>query len=485
MSSASLPLAAPRAQSTAAPAWPSVLILVGVFAIPVLAAIRPVADWDIWWHLRTGQWIVEHGRVTTTDPFSTYGANQPWLAYSWLFEVLLFGLYQWLGLGGIIVYRAVMSLALVAAFQRLASRVEPRFLVSSVLAAIAGIAVSPLLSERPWLFTILFSTFTLQVILDLRDGRRSWIFWTLPLIYLLWANIHIQFVYGFLLLGLAGLAPILDRAPAPYYKRLVGLSLACVLATLVNPYHIRIYGVVIEYALQSVPYQFVEELLPPSFKTRWDWILLALLLLTAFTLGRKKSVASFEVLLFVAGAFLWCRMRRDLWMVILSALVILPSLVPASAKLESSIAPRRGDAIRATALVLLLALLLGVLRGLTPARLEQEEARVYPARAVEALRTSGETGPLYNHFNLGGYLIWKIPDLRVSMDGRTNLHGDERMLRSFNTWAGQKGWEDDPELAEARVVFADPSSVLASLLRRDPHFRVLHEDEQAIVLVRR
>jgi hypothetical protein len=485
MSSASLPLAAPRAEPTVAPAWPSVLILVGVFAIPVLAAVRPVADWDIWWHLRTGQWIVEHGQVTSTDPFSAYGADQPWLAYSWLFEVLLFVLYQWLGLAGIIVYRAAMSLALVAGFQRLAVRVEPRFLVSSLLATVAGIAVIPLLSERPWLFTILFTTITLQVVLDLRAGRRSWTFWALPLIYILWANIHIQFVYGFLILGLAGLAPILDRTPAPYYKHLVGLSITCVLATLVNPYHFRVYGVVIEYALQSVPYQFVEELLPPSFKTKWDWILLSLVLLTAFTLGRKKTVSSFELLLFAASAFLWCRMRRDLWMVILSALVILPALIPAHAKLQTSIAPRRGDAIRATALVLLLALLLGVLRGLTPERLEQEEAKVYPARAVEALRTSGETGPLYNHFNLGGYLIWKLPDLRVSVDGRTNLHGDERLLHSFNTWAGVKGWDEDPELAAARIVFADPSSALASLLRHDSSFKVMHEDEQAMLFIRR
>src|SRR5207249_3786894 len=137
----------------------------------------------------------------------------------------------------------------------------------------------------------LFTTFTLEVILDLRAGRRSWTFWALPFIYVLWANIHIQFVYGFLLLGLAGLAPILDRTPAPYYKRLVGLSIACVLATLINPYHIRVYGVVIEYALQTTPYHFIEELMSPNFRTRWDWILLGLVLLTAFALGRKKSVS--------------------------------------------------------------------------------------------------------------------------------------------------------------------------------------------------
>src|SRR5262245_53372489 len=190
-----------------------VALLTGVFLIPVIAAVRPVTDWDIWWHLRVGQWVVEHGQVTTTDPFSTCGADRPWLAYSWLFEVLVFGLYQWLGLAGIIVYRAVLAVAVVAGFQRIASRQEPRFLVSTLLTGVAALAVFPLMNERPWLFTILFTTLTLEVILDLRDGKRRWTFWALPAVYALWANLHIQFVYGFALLGMALVAQLIDRKP--------------------------------------------------------------------------------------------------------------------------------------------------------------------------------------------------------------------------------------------------------------------------------
>src|SRR4051794_30060819 len=113
MSTATLPLAPSRAEQTGTSSWPAVIMLAGVLALPVLVAVRPVTDWDIWWHLRTGQWILDNGQVTTTDPFSTYGADRPWIAYSWLFEVLIFGLYQWLGLAGVVVYRVVLSLAVV------------------------------------------------------------------------------------------------------------------------------------------------------------------------------------------------------------------------------------------------------------------------------------------------------------------------------------------------------------------------------------
>src|SRR5262245_42984124 len=79
------------------------LILVALYAIPAVAVMRPIIDPDIWWHLQTGRWIIEHGTVPQTDPFSAYGMGKLWLAYSWLFEVIVYGLYSCLGLTGILV----------------------------------------------------------------------------------------------------------------------------------------------------------------------------------------------------------------------------------------------------------------------------------------------------------------------------------------------------------------------------------------------
>jgi hypothetical protein len=77
-------------------------MLVCLYSAPVVVALRPVGDpvpdADVWWHLRAVQWIDEHGAVPQTDPFSQYGHGKPWVAYSWLFEASLYGLYAWLGL---------------------------------------------------------------------------------------------------------------------------------------------------------------------------------------------------------------------------------------------------------------------------------------------------------------------------------------------------------------------------------------------------
>ncbi len=229
------------------------LMLVALYSLPILTAVRPIADpvldSDIWWHLRVGQWVCEHHAVPTNDPLTLYGQDRPWVAYSWLFEVMLYGLYSWLGLAGIIVYRVVLSFAVTAALHRLVARREPRFLVATLLAGVGVSVISVLFDERPWLFTILFTILTLDVILDMREGRSNGFFWLLPVVYALWANLHIQFVYGLGVLTLACVAPVLDRvlrrgafgeAPAsfdsPAWRRLLLLTNLCLLATVLNPY---------------------------------------------------------------------------------------------------------------------------------------------------------------------------------------------------------------------------------------------------------
>jgi len=86
------------------------VILSLLYLILPIRAMQPTNDPDIWWHLRVGQWIAEHGAVPMTDYFSSYGMGKPWIAYSWLFELLVYGLYQAFGLVGLVLYRVILAL---------------------------------------------------------------------------------------------------------------------------------------------------------------------------------------------------------------------------------------------------------------------------------------------------------------------------------------------------------------------------------------
>jgi hypothetical protein len=500
--SLTLPASSPSASSSSRAdvlASPLVhtLTLWALYAIPLAVAVRPVGvplyDPDVWWHLRVGQWVVEHRAVTSTDPFSLPGQTTPWVAYSWLYEVVLHGLFSAFGLAGIIVYRALFSLAIVAAVHALVCRLEKRFLVATGLTIVATLALTVLFSERPWLVTVLFSTLTLSAILALRSHESPpWWVWALPVLYCVWANVHIQFVYGLFLLGLGCIAPLFDQglgrpddatAATPRTRRwygLVALAGACFLATLVNPYHVRLYGVVVEYARQPGPFRFVNELKALEFRGQADWIVLALTGAACWTLGRRKASA-FEALLLVSTAWFSFRARRDLWFVILADLTILAS---AGSRLGWTEPVFR---LGARGLAFIGAGLLLVVGGcvwfhdLSRAGLERRVAQVFPVEAARVIAERGYRGPLYNDFNWGGYLIWALPNMPVSIDGRTNLHGDDRILRFGQTWAGEPGWQDDPDLSQAGVVLAPADSALASLLMLDRRFERVHKDELAWV----
>src|SRR5262249_28222420 len=202
-----LPLPVARDNSLVRP-----IVWTAVYALAAVTALQPISEFDTWWHLRTGQWMVEHGTIPATDPFTGYGLGKPWVAYSWLFELLVYGLDQALGLRGIVLYRVVLALAVAASIHRLVARPGAGFALSAALGAVATVALTPLpVSERPGLFPILFAALTLDAVLSLRQGTATRTVWLLPLCYALWANVHIQFIHGLFILALACVSPFADR----------------------------------------------------------------------------------------------------------------------------------------------------------------------------------------------------------------------------------------------------------------------------------
>src|SRR5262249_33733022 len=151
---------------------------------------------DIWWHLRAGQWIVEHGRLPDTEPFSRMGqeTGKPWLAYSWLFEIFVYRLHEWAGLAGLVLYRVVLAALILVSLYHLQARLRPGPVAGAVVLTLAVLTVLPLMTERPWMVSILFSLWVLDAILALREGTGGWWVWLLPVVFMLWANLHIQFV---------------------------------------------------------------------------------------------------------------------------------------------------------------------------------------------------------------------------------------------------------------------------------------------------
>jgi len=204
----------------------------------------------------------------------------------------------------------------------------------------------------------------------------------------------------------------------------------------------------------------------------------------AFALGRRLKPSVFEVLLLVISAYSSFRAGRDCWFVaIVSATII--ATYPSTAVASDSFALTKLRALFVTGAIIAVLVVVGRTRNISDDSMELALAERYPVAAAAVVEEREYSGPIYNHFNWGGYLIWRLPGIPVSMDGRGNVHGDKRIKRSIETWSGLKGWSSDPDLTAARLVIVEVNCPLASLLRMDPRFELVYEDKVSALFVAR
>jgi hypothetical protein len=466
-------------------------MLAVTYAMAALVGLRLPTDPDTWWHLRTAAWIVEHGAVPFVDPFSAFGMGKPWIAYSWLYELLLLGLYRWLDLAGIVLFAMAGSLATAMALHALVGRYERRVPHALAVTMVALAAMAPVFWPRSWVLSIVLFIVQLHVVLHVRETGRRKPLLLLPLVTALWANLHIQFVYGLFVIGAAVLAPIVERrlpltvsgprcrvGSWPFAVALV----ASIGATLATPYHIRLYRALADHVTHTGTFDLINELHAPLFRSVADWSMLGLLLAAVFVLGRQRVAPPFPLLLLCAGVFVSFRAARDVWfVVIVSAVVLVSTTRPGTTRHRLS----PGLLVGAGVLTLVIVGVVAAARDFTPRALKASVEQAFPAAASQVVIERGYPGPLFNHYDWGGYLMWRLPGLPVSMDGRANVYGPERIRRSVETWSGLPGWETDPDLVAARLVIAQRRLALSELLRRDPRFELVYEDPVATVFVAR
>jgi hypothetical protein len=452
------------------------LLALSVFTGLTISTVSTM-DEDIWWHMQTGRWILAHHAVPTQDMFSAHAAGQPWIAYSWLFDVLASKLFDF---GG---YRAMLALSTFAllAYTAWAIVFLGRYINlrrAIILAFAAHTALMPVKSPRPWLFTILFFAAELSLLWIARERNRPALLLPIVPLFVLWANIHIQFVYGLALIGLFALEGLL---PAPHAPRLRSkwlwmLLAASSLATLLNPYGWNLYRVVAQYVTQSAPLTYVQEMQAMPFRSVMNWMALLLICAAFFALGSARRKNLLLIAALAVSTYCGFRSQRDVWFPVTFAILAL-----GSAQRQSFLPTARRTywiALPLTAAIALCFLTFDTRFSDTALRNAMEQR--FPVKASAYIESHALPGPLFNPYGWGGYLIWRLPNMPVSIDGRANLY-EPTLAASANAVRGDKSWSRDPDLRKAKTILIEQDAPLATVLRSDQHYRLLYEDSVAAV----
>ena len=469
------------------------ILFVALFAI----AAQPSLDADLWWHLRTGQWIIENGAVPHADPFSSTRYGAPWVAHEWLADVGLYALYRAGGINALaLATAAVVTLTFVVVYRM--SETRPHLAVFTTFLAALASAVT--WGPRPQMLTLLFAALTLFILERARLRGTRWLWLLLPLL-LLWANVHSGFFLGLAIIGahLAGAfaerlllrlrvwrGPLQSLALRPVALALFGATLV----SLLNPNGVQLlvypFFTLFSHAMQT----YIVEWHSPDFHdVRFmPFALLWLLLLASLALSARRPTLT-EVLLTIGLGYESLVSIRNipLFAIVAAPLITRQWACVLRPVTEPLLRPQRRVLSALNWTLLALTVFAVVVR--VSAQWSAGEAQAmsqFPVSAADYVLAARPPGPLLNSYNFGGYLVWRLyPAYAVFIDGRADVYGDAFMDEYYaRVWQGHGDWQEYLSRYNVRVVVMEKDGTLAGLLRVQPQWKLVHEDQLAAVFER-
>lgn len=468
------------------------ILAVGLFVM----SARNVVDPDIWWHLRTGQMIVQTHTIPHVDPYSFPHSGDPWVDHEWLSQIIIFGIYRFGGFNGLIL---AFPLLIAVALGMLFVRCPGKPFIAGLCAVCGALASAPSWGVRPQMFTFLLASLLLWA-LEQSYERPGLLWWIVPLM-LLWVNLHAGYALGivFLLLFLVG--NFLDAALRPaegvrlwsHSKRLIVVFGLCVLVVPLNPNGFRMYRYPLETLQSSAMQEYISEWASPNFhQAEYAATLVLILAIVLFGALSPRRLRPRELLLLSVMAYAALRSVRHIPVFVLVAAPILAALIQSwlGEKHASWLAPSTTLTPAKLGLngVLLVAFLFFAAFRIVYVLRNQEHAakEKYPADAVARLLSDPAQGPVLNDYNWGGYLIWKAyPTYRVFIDGRADVYGDTFMNAFAATYYVRGGdWQASLEKWRIHSVLLPPDAPLVTALQDLPGWKNTYRDSQGVILTK-
>jgi hypothetical protein len=477
------------------------ILLFGLLAMTARNAVAP----DLWWHLRTGQWILETGHVPHSDPFSFTRAGHAWVSHEWLSEVVFYELWKRGGAAALIVFSAMVT---TAGFMLLYLRCPGKRQWAAAATVCGALASAPSWGVRPQMFTFTLASLLLWLVeRGTEKDRPTLLFWIPPL-FLLWLNLHAGFALGPALLLAYGVGLIMEtavgntpwRQARPVLLRVLLLLLVCLALVPLNPSGAQLYRYPFDTLRSSAMRSFIDEWHSPDFH-EWlyrPFLLVWLLVLTALASSRSRPKGRVIVPL-ILTSFAALDAVRHIPIFVLLAIPVIAAAFPVAVANPELLRPPKtaelhpawtGDSSRFRPLfngaVVILMAVFALAKWVSLARYQDaREAEQYPQKAIALLRAGDYPRRIFVYYDWGGYAIWKLyPEYRVFVDGRADLYGDD-LLGQFTTAVQLRtGWREVLDSWKVEAVLVPPACALAQALLLDPNWHAALGDSKAILLLR-
>ena len=477
-----------------------VYILVAVVLLALRPLLTPIPPNDFWWHMATGRLTVATGQIPIIDSFSFTRAGAAFYNQGWLAQVLMYELHQLGGLPLVICTQALVIALAYGLLLRLCALLSGRLRMSVALLLLTTMPLSfDNWTVRPQSYAFPLFVGFLFVLAQYRTGTAKRL-WLLPLLMVVWVNMHGSFVLGLALLGIVWMGAVVARFRTPQAGNASDLpkvaaqplalwGVLTALATLLNPRGVGVLSYVRDLLGSSQVTTLVQEWAPPTVRDTSGAIFFVFVIGCFLAIGyaRRKPQLT-DVLLFVA--FLWLALgavRNIVWF----GFVATPILCVAVAAIlpEPRSRPAQGSGMLNGILVGLLGLMLLIgLPWLKPVLLPPSVGALLsegtPVAAVQYLqRQPDRPQHLFHEMGYGSYLIWAAPGQRIFIDPRIELYPFEQWRDYINLGQGNNTRELFARYQiDAALLSATDQKALIDVLERDLGWHVRYRDEQTVYL---
>lgn len=482
-----------------------------------------IIDSDIWWHLRTGKYIIENRAIPHTDMYSYTAGGNRWIDLHWLFQTILYGVYETLGSYGLsILFILVFS----ACFGLLWRAAGPRknFLAALFLFWLGLMACGARYLARPEAFTYLMIA-VYMMLLRRFERNGGWSIYALIPLQAVWTNLQGLFILGpFLVLAYAA-----QEIGVVFYSRLLkrdidprgkqrAISMAIVSAgsaavCLLNPYGME--GLLFPFTLltraggmENIFAGAISELQPPfsgyNLTTPLKYFGAFLIVSGIAFAGDYKRLRLSHLVIFCGTAYLALTARRSVPVFVMA---VLPLAVEHASnvldKLNARVLQNRAAQAQAFGpvlyLVLSAALVVQIASVVTnryyiaDKRAERFgfgfKEQIFPHGAFVFLKENQVKGPFFNNMDVGGLFIWEMyPDEKVFIDPRLEVNTADvfAQYRAAMAHPADFGALSDRYSFNAAIIWhtSQDALFLVPVLYYSPDWQLIYLDPLAAVFVR-
>lgn len=490
---------------------------IGSFFILVFSfASFGINDSDVAQYLASGKYIVEHHFAPSTNVYAYPNLGYKMVCDEWLFHVIVYSIYAFVGFTGLAIFQIAIVISIFVLLYLAGRRVaRPTVLLPILLVAL--LAAHERFMLRADLLSLLFVVMYIYILEKYESDKNTKLVYALPFLQLIWANFHGFWIVGLIIMAIYIFSDFVIKIWRKTFNsifdyKLLVIFIMSILVGFVNPYGVAGFKVPFERLTElggshSALLDFNADFYSPFSQTsearhlsvEMYKILLALSLV--ILLARIKKITLRHILLYAAFLLMSINFIRNIPMFAVVPGFILPQhLNDLVDQIKLRLSQKKTEIAHWLVIIIFIISTIFISSTLVSNKFYLREGRtrrfglemntlVFPIKAVEFIKENKLAGPLFNDYNIGSYLNWRLyPEQSAFIDGRTNSYDVKFLEDYFKIMVGTTPYQEVVLKYNINYFLLNHKSndtkLIIPRLYNDPDWALVYFDELSVIFVK-